>query len=163
MKAPLRALWESRAPRDRAIIAVLAIVLGAALYAALVQTASRARTQLGASVATLRLQSVRLDQQAGEFERMRAAPALTASKTELRALVQARAGEAGLSHALVRVDAPDPDQVMVVFGAVAFAPWLNWVDDLNSQHIRLETCRIESMSTPGLVSVTATLVRAKPQ
>lgn len=163
MRARLRRLWESRAPRDRAIIAALAVVLGAALYVALVQTAGRSRIQLGSSVGTLRLQSARLDQQASELERVRMAPVPSASKTDLRALVQAQAGEAGLSRALVRLDALDADQVVVVFGAVAFADWLHWVEALNAQRVRLETCRIEALSTPGMVSVTATLVRAKPQ
>jgi len=77
-------------------------------------------------------------------------------------LVQSQAG-AGLARALVRIDALDNDQVVVVFGAVAFADWLNWVAGLKAQHVRLAACRIEALSTPGLVSVTATLVRAKRQ
>jgi len=163
MRAQVRKLWESRAPRDRAIIAVMAVVLGLALYAALVQTASRARKQLGTSVTTLRAQAANLDRQAIELERLRAAPVISASSTDLRTLVQAQAGEAGLSRALVRIDALDTDQVVVVFGAVAFADWVTWIAALNSQHVRLDTCRIEALSTAGLVSVTATLVRAKPQ
>ena len=163
MKAQLRKLWESRAPRDRAIIAAMAVVLGVALYSALVQTASRARKQLGASVTTLRAQAANLDRHAVELERLRAAPVVSASQTDLRTLVQAQAGEAGLARALVRIDALDADQVVVVFGAVAFADWVIWIGALNSQHVRLDTCRVEGLSTPGLVSVTATLVRAKPQ
>lgn len=163
MRAQVRKLWESRAPRDRAIIAAMAVVLGVALYAALVQTASRARKQLSTSVTTLRAQAANLDRQAVELERLRAAPVVSASQTDLRTLVQAQAGEAGLSRALVRIDALDADQVVVVFGAVAFADWVNWIGALNSQHVRLDTCRVEALSTPGLVSVTATLVRAKPQ
>ena len=162
MRARLLKAWESRAPRERAIIAALAVMLGAALYVWLVQSAGHARTQLGASVTTLRAQAARLDQQATELERLRAAPALSVSQTDLRTLVQAQAGAAGLSRALVRIDAPDADQVVVVFGAVAFADWLNWIAGLTSQHVRLDACRIEALSTPGLVSVTATLVRAKP-
>ena len=163
MRARLLKAWESRAPRERAIIAALAVMLGAALYVWLVQSAGHARTQLGASVTTLRAQAARLDQQATELERLRAAPAISVSQTDLRTLVQAQAGAAGLSRALVRIDAPDADQVVVVFGAVAFADWLNWIAGLKSQHVRLDACRIEALSTPGLVSVTATLVRAKPQ
>ena len=163
MRARLLKAWESRAPRERAIIAALAVMLGAALYVWLVQSAGHARTQLGASVTTLRAQAARLDQQATELERLRAAPAISVSQTDLRTLVQAQAGAAGLSRALVRIDAPDADQAVVVFGAVAFADWLNWIAGLTSQHVRLDACRIEALSTPGLVSVTATLVRAKPQ
>jgi general secretion pathway protein M len=163
MKARLRKLWESRSPRDRAVISVLAVVLSVAGYAALVLSAERARTQLRASVTTLRSQAARVEQQAAELGRLRNAPTVSASPTDLRTLVQTLAGDAGLSRSLVRVDAPDPDQVVVVFGAVAFADWLAWINTLKAQQVRLDTCRIEAMSTPGLVGITATLVRPKAQ
>ena len=60
-----------------------------------------------------------------------------------------------------RIDAPDANQVQVVFGSVAFADWLAWIASLQTQHIRLDSSRIEALSTPGLVGVTATFVRAK--
>lgn len=160
LKAQLRGAWESRAPRERVILAVLAVVLGVALTVWLVQSAMQARVQLRASVTTLRTQAARLDQQAIEVGRLRAAPAISVSQTDLRTLVQTQAGAAGLARALTRIDTPDADQVMVVFGPVAFADWLNWVAGLKAQHVRLAACRIET-STPGLVSVTATLTRAK--
>lgn len=163
MRTRLRRLWESRAPRERAIIAALAVMLGAVLYVWLVQSAERARVQLRTGVTTLRAQAARLEQQAAELERLRATPATPASQTDLRTLVQAQAGAAGLSRALVRIDAPDANQVVVVFGAVVFADWLNWVASLKSQQVRLDTCRIEALSTPGMVNVTATLLRAKHQ
>ena len=163
MRAQLHKAWESRSPRERVIAAVLGLVLGAALYVWLVQSAGRARVQLNASVATLRTQAARLDQQALEYGRLRATPGATASLTDLRTLVQARTGDAGLARVLTRLDAVDADQVVVVFGAVAFADWLNWIAGLRSQQVRLDACRIETLSAPGLVSVTATLVRAKPQ
>ena len=163
MSMQLRGVWESRAPRERAVIAALAALLGAVLYVWLVQSAGQARVQLRASVTTLRAQAVRLDRQALEYGRLRVAPAVTASPTDLRTLVQARVGDAGLARALVRIDATDADQVVVVFGSLAFADWLNWIDGLKSQQVRLDACRIEALSTPGLVSVTATLARAKRQ
>jgi general secretion pathway protein M len=144
-------------------MATLAAVLAAALYLWLVQSAERARAQLRTGVTTLRAQATRLQQQAAEIEHLRAAPAISASQIDLRTLVQTQTGAAGLSRALVRIDALDADQVVVVFGAVAFADWLNWIAGLKSQHARLAACRIEALSTPGLVNVTATLVRAKPQ
>jgi general secretion pathway protein M len=163
MRARLRTLWESRAPRERLVVAVLTTVLVTLLYLWLVQSAERGRVQLKTSVTALRAQAAGLDQQAAEYERLRATPPVTASATDLRALVQAQAGAAGVSRALQRIDAPDANQVQVVLGAVAFADWLNWVAGLQSQQVRLDTCRIEALSTPGLVSVTATFVRAKPQ
>jgi general secretion pathway protein M len=163
MRAKLREAWQSRSPRERTILPVLALLLGVFLYVWLVQSAERARGQLRTSVAMLQTQAAGVAQQAAEFERLRAAPAISASPTDLRALVQARAGAAGLAPALVRIDAQGADQVVVVFGAVSFADWLNWIDGLKSQQVRLDGCRIEALSTPGLVSVTANLVRAKSQ
>jgi type II secretory pathway component PulM len=138
-------------------------ILGVALYLGLVQSAGRARVQLTKSVATLRAQAARLDQQAVELERLRATPPATASQTDLRALVQAQAGTAGLARALTRIDAQDANQVQVVFGSVPFADWLTWVVGLQSQQVNLDVCRIEALSTPGLVSVTATFIRARLQ
>jgi general secretion pathway protein M len=163
MRAQLRKAWEARSPRERAVIQVLALLLGIALYGWLVQSAVRARVQLRTSVAVLQTQAATVAQQAAEYERLRAAPAISASPTDLRTLVQSQAGAAGLARALVRIDAQDADQVVAVFGAVAFADWLSWIAGLKLQQVRLDACRIEALSTPGLVSITATLVRAKPQ
>lgn len=161
MRAQLRKIWESRAPRERTIIAIMMVVLGVALYWWLVQSGGQAHTKLRASVTTLRAQATRLEQQAVELERLRATPTPPASQSDLRTLVQAQAGAAGLSSTLVKIDAPDANQVVVAFGAVAFADWLNLISTLKSQQVRLDTCRIEALSTPGMVSVTATLLRAK--
>ena len=163
MKERLRGLWQARAPRERVIIAALAVMIVVVLYVSLVYSAGRARPPLRASVLSLRADAARLDQQAGEIERLRAVPPPAASQIDLRTLIQAQAGSAGLASALVRIDAPDANRVQVVFGAVAFPDWLNWVATLNSQNIRVETCRIEALSKPGLVSITATFVRAGRQ
>ncbi len=164
MRAQLRKAWESRSPRDRMIIAALAMVLGVVGYVALVLSAQRARGPLRASVMSLQAEAARLDQQALEYTHLRAAPSATASTTDLRTLVQARIDDAGLATALVRIDAPDSDQVVVVFGAVVFADWLKLVAGLRSQQVRMDTGRIEALATsPGQVSVTVTLVRARPR
>ena len=163
MRARLRQLWQSRSPRERMIVTVLSVIVMGALYASLLYSANRTRPQLRASVLSLRADAARLEQQAGEIERLHTAPPPTASQTDLRTLIQAQAGSAGLASALVRIDAPEANRVQVVFGAVAFPDWLNWVASLNSQNIRLETCRIEALSKPGLVSATATFVRAGHQ
>jgi len=163
MRARLRKLWESRPPRDRVIIAILAAVVGAVLYLWLVQSAYRARTQLVSSVFVLRAQALRLDSDATELARLHATPVPAAPQTDLRTQVQAQAEAAGLARALLRIDAQDANQVQVVFGSVAFADWLTWVASLQAQRIRVDTGRIEILTTPGLVGVTATFTRAKPQ
>jgi len=163
MRARLRKLWESRSPRDRVLIAILAAVVAAMLYLWLAQSAQRARTQLDASLSVLRAQSIRLDLDATELERVRAMPLPPAAQTDLRTLIQSRAEAAGLARALIRIDAADANQVQVVFGAVAFAEWLAWVASLQAERIRLDTGRIEALSTPGMVGITATFTRAKAQ
>ncbi len=162
MNARLRTAWESRSPLERTILAVLAVLLGVALYAALFESAGRNRALLHASISSLRTQAARLDAQALEYGRLRAAPAVTASPTDLRTLLQARAGEAGLASALLSIEAADANQAKVVFGAVPFADWLSWVATLQAQQVRIEQCRIEALATPGLVSVNATFTRAQP-
>lgn len=157
----LRKRWESLASRERRVLGALAIVLGIVLYLWLVQSAGRARQQLGVAVAGLHAQASRLEQDAAELARLRAAPPLPLSQTDLRTLVQAQAGAVGLSHALARIDITDGNQVQVEFGAVAFADWLAWIANLQAQQVRLAACRVEVLSTPGMVSVSATLTRAK--
>ncbi|HUW36850.1 MAG TPA: type II secretion system protein GspM [Rhodocyclaceae bacterium] len=157
----MRTFWQARAPLERRVIAALAVVVAVALYLALLQSASQARLRLGRSVTSLQEQARRLDRDAAELQRLRALPAAAASTTDLRTLVAAQAGAAGLTHALQSIEAPDADQVQVAFGAVAFVDWLNWAAGLQALHVRLGACRIEALTTPGLVSVTATLVRAR--
>lgn len=159
MIGKLRKAWQARTPRERVVLAALGVVLAAALLVSLVRAADRARGRLRPSVMALQEQMAQLDQQAGEIERLRAAPAVTVSQSDLRSVVQAQIG-ADLSRALVRIDAPDPDRVEVVFGAVPFSDWLRWIAGLKTQNVRVATSRIEALTSPGLVSVTATLVRA---
>jgi general secretion pathway protein M len=163
MKAQLRKLWESRSPRDRVIIAALAVIVCIMLYLSLVVSAYRARAQLGRSVSALRAQALRMNADANELARARAAPPPPATQSDLRAQVQAQAGASGISSVLQRIDARDANHVDVAFGSVSFSDWLAWVASLQAQRIRLETSRIEALSTPGLVSITATFARANPQ
>jgi len=160
VKAVLRRLWESRAPRERIIIAALAALLGAASYLLLVHSAGRAREKLRTSVAALRTQATLLEQQAAEHERLRAGPATPASSGELRTLVQARVDSARLSGAVTRIDAPDADHVTLVMGAASFADWLAFAAALQEHQVRLEAARIEALASPGLVSVNASFARA---
>jgi general secretion pathway protein M len=162
MKAALKKAWQSRAPFERMVIAGLAAVLAIAGYVLLVQSAERGRAQLRASVTSLRTQAVLLDRQAAEHQLLRAAPASPASPTDLRTLVQARSDAARLSS-LMRIEALDVDHVQVVFGAVPFSDWLGWVAALQAQHVTLDAARVEALSAPGIVSVTATLGRSKAQ
>jgi general secretion pathway protein M len=158
-----RELWESRNPRERVVFSIFAAGAAAVLCLWLMQSADQARTRLRSSVIAMRAQAARVEQQMIELDQLRAAPAIATSQTDLRVLVQGQINASGLSRALVNIDAVDANQVKIKLGATSFATWLNWVASLEAQYVRVETCRIEALSTPGLVSVSATLVRAKPQ
>lgn len=159
VKKILRTLWELRSPRDRKIIVVFATALSIIFYVLLVQTAEKSRTVLRNHVMTLRTQAAHLDQQAIEYHQLLGKPAVTLSPTDIHTLVQTRINDAGLSPVLQRMDTLDKNHVIVTFAAITFVDWLHWVVDLDTQHIRIAQCRIEALSTPGRVNVSATLVR----
>jgi general secretion pathway protein M len=163
MKEKIQKAWQSRSPRDRMIITAFLIVLGVALYVWLVLSGGQARLHLRTSVMVLRAKAEYLDQQASEYNRLRVTPLPAKSPTDLRTLVQSRISDTVLARSLLRIDVADADQVVVIFDAVAFTDWLQWINSLKSQRVRLDACRIEALATAGLVSVTATLVRAKAQ
>ena len=160
MSARLRALWALRTTRERTVIAAVAALAGAVLLLWLVVAATRGRAELRASVTALRGEALRLDRDAAEIERLRAAPPVSASHSDLRPLVEAQCNGAGVGGAVVRVEAAGPDQVSVVFGAVAFADWLSLLQRLEAVHVRLESSRIEALAATGMVGVTATFTRA---
>jgi type II secretory pathway component PulM len=164
MNEMLRKAWTSRSPVERTLIVVSTVILCALLYAALLWSAEHARARLGSAVRELQTQALVLEQHATEIERIRALPRPIVSATDLRSLVQAQAGAAGLTRALTRIDpGGDPNSVRVAFGAAPFPEWLNWVSGLQAQQVRLEACRLEALATPGLTSVAATLVRTGSQ
>ena len=162
MTSSMRAFWVSRSPRQRLAAAIAAAVLGTVAYLWLVYSAHRHRVQLNSAVFELRGRADRLDRSADEIARLRASQAAPPPQSDLRLLLQAQVASAGLSRWLLRIDPVNADQVIVVFGAVPFTDWLTWVENLKTQLVRLDATRIEAQSTPGLVSVTATMVRAHP-
>lgn len=159
-----RAAWESRDARERTILIVIAGLIALVAVVWVFGTAQRARSVLrSVTVPELRERAGIFEREAAEYERLRAAPKVAPSKTELRGMVQAQAGAAGLSRAVQSVDAIDPDHVKVVLGGAGFSDWLALAVNLEAQQVRVESCRIEALSAPGLVNVTAVLARASRQ
>lgn len=160
MMGRLHRAWGARAPRERVALATLVLLSVPALCLWFLLAAGQERAQLQAHVAALRIESQRFDRAARDYARLQSAPVAMDTGADLRALVQSRIDAAGLTRALVSIEAPEAGQVVLAFGVVRFADWLDWVAGLAAQHVRLATCRIDALSTPGLISVTATLVRA---
>ena len=162
MNAAWEKIWNHRSPREKAVIVWAALIVAILAYLCLLQSAGQARTKLRASIATLQGQAARLNAHVAEYEALRSAPPAPRSTTDLRVLLDARIRDAGLSAALVRIETVQSNQVRVVFGAVPFADWLAWVVNLRAQQVRIEQTRIEALSSPGMVSVTATFTRSRP-
>ena len=160
MKMRLKLFWQERGKQEKLFLMILAAALVLAAYVGLVVAATRARTDLATSLLSLRSQAARMERDAGEILSLRQRPVAKSSVVDLRILAQTQAGAAGLTRSLQRAEAPSSNQVQTVFAAAAFADWLIWLRGMQAQQIRLESCRLEALSSaPGLVSVTASLSR----
>ncbi|PZO06670.1 MAG: general secretion pathway protein GspM [Lysobacteraceae bacterium] len=160
MTGALRALWQSRSPRERqGWLGVLALTM-AVLYLALAGAALQSREPLRRDVEALRADMTRMNQQAAELAQLRALPPPAAPTAALRARVQSSLDDATLSSAVASLEAPDPGHAVVVFNAVAFSDWLAWLEGLAAQQVRLESCRIDALPASGKVNITATLANA---
>ena len=163
MRSALRQLWESRDPRERRVLALLVGLVSVALLATLMSSAQRARLPLRESITRLQQQSNRMAADAAVLERLRAAPATQQAAGDLRAVIKAQADAAGISAALLRNEAEGANRVKTACGPVSFSDWLIWVENLQAQKIRLDSSRIDTQGSPGMVSVTATFVRGAAQ
>ena len=156
--------WRGRSSspqwRRRAAIG-LVVVCGAVTYALAVRYIDRERTDLRANVATLDAQAHVLEQRALEIERLRAAPQPASSSRPLVEIVRSEARADGIAQDTMTLEAIGVDEVRVSLGAIEFAGWLRWVERLQAQRVRVESCRIESLARPGLVSATAVFVRGR--
>lgn len=160
MKTRIGNFWRERSQGEKQILGALTVVLLLAAYAWLVIAANRARADLSTSLQQLRSQAARLERDAAELVSLRQRPIANAGPSDLRTLAQSQAGAAGLTRSLQRAENASAGQLQVGFAAAAFADWLVWLKGMQTQQVRLESCRLEAMSSaPGLVSVTATLSR----
>ena len=160
----LRARWNARAARERALLALgAAVVLATVLYVL-------AWEPLAASRDALRLQV-----QAGETdlawmraaapqvrERAAAAPAVRAANgASLLARADASAREAGLGVSLLRVEPVANGQVRVYFQGAAFDDLLRWLEALAAQD-SLRVSDFSARRAEGIGLVDANLSLEEP-
>ena len=159
MKQVLEQWWTLRSAPERQMIVIVTLCLALVVYAGFLHTTIQARQRLVPTVTKLHVEAVRQSEQADEIRRLRAMPTPPASTTDLRQLVQHQTEITGLTKSLVSVELVDAQHVKLVFGSVAFVDWLAWADAMQAQQLRFVAVRIEAQTTPGQVSVTATLER----
>ena len=148
-------------PQRRAAAIGLVVVFAVVVYVFAVRYIDRERSNLRASVATLGAQAHVLEQRALEIERLRAAPQPASSLRPLVDILESEARSAGFAQDALKLEAIGADEVRLNLGATEFAGWLRWVERLQAQRVRVESCRIESLARPGLVSATAVFVRGR--
>lgn len=158
-----KSYWNALAPRERRLITIASVTLAASLYVWFLITGSVAGKALRDRLPELRMQALTLEQQAVELEQLRLLPAPMPSDTSLLVLVQEVMVVAGISDMLTTSQAVDVNHVMVEFGTIPFPLWIDWVNTLSGQGIRVESISMETLLTPGLVSTKATLGRAVSQ
>jgi general secretion pathway protein M len=140
---------------------VLGAVIAIAVYVAVAMAVDRDRRAIATRVSILTAQAAAVDSHAAEIERLRSAPQPVQSRDDLRSVLEIEARASGVARMPVKIVARSADEAEVAVAAAPFADWLAWVAALQRQQVRVETCRIEALATPGLVNATATFVRAR--
>jgi type II secretory pathway component PulM len=155
-----QAFWDGIAARERALILFgVAVLLPVGLYLYVWQPVVAERARLSVRVVQLRGELAQLRASGEEVKRLRAqAPARGGVPLEVAA--RQAALRFGLPDAAGGLTAQGGDRLLVNLDGVAFDAWLRWLGELGGQGVSLVACQIESLPTPGLVRIKATLGRA---
>lgn len=147
--------WAVRDARERAMLAVAALVVTIALaYALLIDPALSGRNRLNKNLPELRQQVAQLQalsKEAAAFSGKSAAPLIAMSKENIeKALAQN-----GLKAQSVVLSG---DYAKVQLSAVSFAGTLNWLDNMQSAALlSVVDANIVALAQPDLVNATFTL------
>lgn len=152
--------WDARPQNERRAIMLGALfILPLFAYFLLWQPAHDAIGKLHKNLPKLRIQAEQMRLAAGQVEEMRHRPQLAVmDATAVKNAVEESASRHQLHDALTTIVAQEPNAVRITLNAVSFEKWLAWLRELQeSQHIRIDSTSITSLSEPGMVAVSATL------
>jgi len=147
--------WAARDARERAMLAVAALVVIIGLaYALLIDPALTGRNRLNKNLPELRQQATQLQALAKEaaiFSGKSAAPLLAMSKEN----VEKALAQNGLKAQSVVLSG---DYAKVQLSSVSFAGTLNWLDNMQSTALlSVVDANIVALAQPDLVNATITL------
>lgn len=148
------AVWQSRQPRERRALAILASVLSLALLGQLLWSALGERERLRSLLPRLATQLEGLKAEAEEWRLLAALPERRwmAHDERLRKEIAAGAGAIGLSAAW-----RDPGRLQIA-GQASFDGWIKWLGQTQADHgLRVVRAKVE-VAGPGLVMLEAELV-----
>jgi general secretion pathway protein M len=146
--------WQSRPPRERAVLATGAVIVAMLLIAVLAWIPlERARTRLAAELPRLRASVVALERDAAEVRRLRAIAPPAAASPAFAATPRDLPG--------AQVTMADEKHVRLHGDDVAFTALLEWLGAAQSANgLRVESARIEALPSPGRVRADLTLARS---
>lgn len=151
--------WRGLAVRERrALLAALAAVLAAAVYAGIWEPGEKARRQLEFRLAEKRGQLQQMQVQSAQVAELRRIAMVAKTGADaLQTAVETSARLHGMAKLIARLEAaPEGGALLVSVPAVSFESWVAWVQALQSEHhIRLARCQIEALATPGMVRIEA--------
>ncbi|MCU0949833.1 MAG: type II secretion system protein M [Burkholderiaceae bacterium] len=158
----LAAFWNERAPRERAVLALLGlIVLLAVAYLALVEPAVTGIQRLERGLPQVRTQAAQLDALLADVKAVKARPQVaTVSSAEARGALDKSLAAAGLKAARI-VPLSDGD-LQLTFANVPYAAWSVWLAGLERElGARAIGVVANANGTPGNVDVELALRLAR--
>jgi type II secretory pathway component PulM len=153
----VKAFWEARSERERAVLVAAAVlVAGAALYALVWDPGLRASAKLSSVLPRMRAQVEDMRLQQKEIVLLRKSSPSASQAADLRALLRASAARGPLAGTAHSLEWQSSERVAFTASAVDFDRWLQWITAVQRElGIRVEACTIAALGEPGMVRIQA--------
>jgi general secretion pathway protein M len=158
----LRELWNSREPRERAVIAVgLGALIIAALWAWVWHPLASDRARLVAALPQLRAQVQQVARQGAEVERLRSAARSRGAVPAPDEAIAMTAKSLGIGEAVATVTELGEGRVQVALKPVAFDALVSMLGELGTRHgLVVESLVVRAATDAGRVQVETLVLRA---
>lgn len=157
-----QARFAALAPRERLLVSVCALVVGAALlYAVVWQPLNATRADLRDALAAERALAQRLVAARAEVARLRGQTAQPqGANRSLLALVDQSGRAIGLGDGIRGVTPDGDDRARVRLDNVAFDDTVRWIDQLERRYgLAVQAADVSAKSKPGVVEARITVTR----
>ncbi len=157
-----KAFWQERAPREKMVLVLLALVVALALVVLiLVEPAATGISKLERALPQTRAQAAQLDALLSEVKSLKArAQVATVSAQEARGAIEKSLAAAGLKAARI-VPLSDGD-IQLTFANVPYASWAVWLSATERElGARTTSVVANGNATPGNVDVELALRLAR--
>lgn len=158
----LRELWNSREPRERAVIGVgLGALVLAVLWAWVWHPIATDRARLAAALPQLRAQAQQVARQGAEVERLRNVARSRGAASAPDAAIADAAKAHGLAEAIGTVTAVGESRIQVAVKPVPFDALVRVLGELAVRHgLAVESLVVRAAPEPGRVQVETLVLRA---